>query len=374
MITPFYEDSHVTIYHGDSRVILPQLPAASVHCCVTSPPYFNLRDYGGGEWRGGDEGCDHAMQRSTSSSTLGLAKGQASHEAAMRREAAVPVPYRDTCGKCGATRHDQQIGLEATPAAYVAELTGVFEQVRRCLRNDGTLWCNLGDSYNSAASNQNGNGLDGKTRGGNAQAGRRTQIYDGIKVKDLIGIPWRVAFALQEAGWWLRSDIIWSKPNCMPESVTDRPTRSHEYVFLLSQSERYYYDAEAIREPFTYAAEVRVATPKNLDGLGLKPTRAYGDKLDQSGRNRRSVWTISTQSYSGAHFAVFPEKLIEPCILAGSRAGDIVIDPFAGSGTTGVVAKKFGRRAILIEQSLEYCRMAADRIEAVTMPLALEAL
>lgn len=424
MSSIYYDDGTVTILHGDAREILPQLPANSVQTCVTSPPYFGLRDYGGGAWVGGDDGCDHLMRQGQRQDG-----GRGNHNGGMRGFHGGTKPpelatkhYRDTCGKCGASRQDQQIGLEPTPAAYVAELTGVFEQVRRVLRSDGTTFLNLGDSY-------------------------------GVG-KQMLGVPWRVALALQDASWILRSDIIWSKPSCMPESVTDRPTKSHEYIFLLAKAERYYYDQDAIREPHKETSIRRVQSGLDTDRQRNYPGSPQTLKIggDQqmchpNGRNRRSVWTINTQPYSGAHFAVFPEKLIEPCILAGCPAqtcaacgapwvrvverervpltaaeqpgrgfvrdiadqklwssgtpthsglgntervvnhttgweptcthdaGTVpgtVLDPFGGTGTTGVVAKKLGRRAILIEQSLKYCRMAADRIEATPTPFPFE--
>lgn len=533
---PYYDDGTVQIYVGDCREILPQIAAASVHTCVTSPPYFGLRDYGGGAWSGGDKECDHTKDRSggIASSTLLGGKATTNHQ----QEAA----YRNTCGKCGATRQDQQIGLEPTPAAYVAEMTGVFEEVRRCLRSDGTAWLNLGDSY-----------ID----------------------KQLAGIPWRMAFALQDQGWFLRSDIIWAKGNPMPESVqgshwsrhrvtihdyerlsglrystkrpnqdgtgdvpnvptcevsgsqeaipaeregqsgstnarrtsrsqgtpprvlsisaraseqsqvcadaegqgngqasykeptsartpgrgdrdsrgmvddpgtaqtpllllqetedapddgscdtteqgrsslageyspglpelqfqevrqddpyllvdcpgcpkcephngyifhlsAGRPTKAHEYLFLLAKAERYYYDADSIREKAavvfdpTYVSPKRdwrgIGWPTEEDGkarLTGNPVQNTAPQAPAAGRNKRSVWNINTQPYKGAHFAVFPEKLIEPCILAGCPAGGTVLDPFLGSGTTARVAKRLGRKCIGIEQNEAYAEMAA---------------
>jgi DNA modification methylase len=247
---------------------------------------------------------------------------------------------------------DGQIGLEHTPDEYVTRLVEVFREVRRVLRDDGTLWLNLGDSYA-------GSGAGGGTSGDlahhmtNIAMSNRptTNKLHGIKSKDLVGIPWRVAFALQADGWYLRSDIIWAKPNPMPESVTDRPTKSHEYVFLLSKSARYYYDADAIREGDT--------------------ARASGNKTrviaDGSGRNARSVWTITTKPYAEAHFATFPPELPERCIKAGSQEGDTVLDPFMGSGTTAWVARHLGRHTVGTELNPDYISIAANRLQQLSL-------
>lgn len=282
-MTPYYRDSHVTLYHGDCRDVMPRLEPGSVHCCVTSPPYWGLRDYG----------------------------------------------------------NDRQIGLEQTPEKYVAEMVAVFREVRRVLRDDGTLWLNLGDSYTSG---MRGAYATDRKYGRARASDSRPPTPPGLDAKQLVGIPWRVAFALQADGWYLRQDIIWHKPNPMPESVTDRCTKAHEYIFLLSKSARYYYDAESVKEPVVSTGYI---------GLG---------------RNRRSVWTIATQPYSGAHFATFPPKLIEPCILAGCPEGGTVVDPFFGAGTTGLVVKDFNRRAIGIELEERYCEIAARRLAQEVLP------
>lgn len=274
----------VEIMVGDCIEKMREMPDKSVNVCVTSPPYFGLRDYG----------------------------------------------------------HDGQIGLEPTPDKFVAKLVDVFHQVRRVLRDDGTLWLNLGDSY---ASYRDGKATPDTTRGDDigtlvpkGQAKNRmasTFVGTSIKHKDLIGIPWRVAFALQADGWYLRQDIIWHKPNPMPESVRDRCTKAHEYIFLMAKSERYYYDAGAV---------VQDAAEENQK------------------RNRRSVWAVTTKPFKGAHFATFPPDLIEPCILAGCPKHGVVLDPFGGAGTTGLVAKKHDRRAILIELNPAYAALAQARI------------
>lgn len=270
---------------GDCLESLRAMPDQSVHCCVTSPPYFGLRDYG----------------------------------------------------------MDGQIGLEDTPAAFVERLVEAFREVRRVLRDDGTLWLNLGDSYGAS--------------------------------KQLLGIPWRVAFALQEDGWYLRQEIIWHKPNPMPESVRDRCTKAHEQIFLLSKSHRYYFDADAIKEPVSDNAVTRSRNNRADKGI-VGPADLHGTGFGQSGnggwqrkavetRNRRSVWTVTTKPFKGAHFATFPPDLIEPCILAGCPVGGTVLDPFGGSGTTAGVAVKHGRNAILCELNPEYAALIHDRVNKI---------
>lgn len=291
---------------GDALETLQTLPDGVFNTCVTSPPYWGLRDY----------------------------------------------------GEAG------QIGLEETPDQYVDRLVAVFAEVRRTLRDDGTLWLNLGDSYATGA------GKVGQCPGGGEQGqrwrGARTSPnrlpIPGLKPKDLVGIPWRVAFALQSDGWYLRSDIIWAKPNPMPESVTDRPTKAHEYVFLMSKAARYYYDADAIKEQHSRDwHDETVGAPY----MTKKDGRNDGGKLvgrgDPSGRNKRSVWTVTTRPYSGAHFACYPPDLIKPCILAGCPEGGVVLDPFFGSGTTGQVAEGLGRQWYGIELNPEYCGLIRER-------------
>jgi DNA modification methylase len=296
-------NGEATIYIGDNRDTLREIPDGSVQCVVTSPPYYGLRDYG----------------------------------------------------------NDAQIGLEDTPEAFVQALVEVFREVRRVLRDDGTLWLNLGDSYVAARSYQV---TDQKWRDvGNSKA---SVVPQGLKPKDLIGIPWRVAIALQADGWYLRQDIIWHKPNPMPESVTDRCTKAHEYLFLLTKSARYYYDAEAVKERAEQAGRVRsdrMGGNKYVEGIKHSDGGVF---TGSETRNCRSVWTVATQPYSGAHFATFPPKLIEPCILAGSKPGDTVLDPFGGSGTTAGVALEHGRKAILCELSEEYAELIPERINSIT--------
>lgn len=319
----------VQILVGDVIERLRELLDESVQCVVTSPPYWGLRDYG-------------------------------------------------VAG---------QIGLEETPEEYVARIVDVFREVRRVLRADGTLWLNLGDTYIGGRSG--GIGASAITSQRNhkaardawiaAGAGRRHREAPGLRPKDLVGIPWRVAFALQADGWRLRSDVIWHKPNPMPESVRDRPTRAHEYLFLLSKSERYHYDIDAIREPHKTAGERHDGRSGYRDDHpskgGIKE-RA----LHPLGRNRRSVWrldeiespdvwTISQEPYPGSHFATFPRGLVEPCILAGCPVDGTVLDPFAGSGTTGEVALETGRRAVLVELNPDYLPLIERRLRGVQYPL-----
>jgi DNA modification methylase len=305
----------IDLRQGDCLEVLRRMRSRSVHCCVTSPPYFGLRDYG----------------------------------------------------------VDGQIGLEPTPSAFVAKMVAVFGEVRRVLRDDGTLWLNLGDSY---AQSQTGRTRNGH---GNISSPCKLAVESpgrgscGLATKQLLGIPWRVAFALQADGWYLRSDIIWHKPNPMPESVRDRPTKAHEYLFLLAKSERYYYDSGAIRET------TPPVTPRQF---GRKIAAAHGLAMltgnmapgvrwqSDGGRNRRSVWTVTPKPFKGAHFATFPPKLVEPCILAGSPVGGIVLDPFSGAGTTGVVAAQHGRSYRGIELNPEYLAMSRERIKAALKAVA----
>ena len=311
----------------------------SVHCCITSPPYWGLRDYGLATWEGGDPSCDHRKKSSiiaANKSTLGpnkdgLGSANQAHQA--------DTPYEHICAKCGAIRHDAGIGLEKTVEDYVANMVQVFREVWRVLRDDGTCWVNMGDSYASSgtAGSQNLDilgrrlGTGGGHKHSNSLSGR-APTPPGLKPKDLCGIPWRVAFALQADGWYLRSDIIWAKPNPMPESVTDRPTKAHEYVFLLSKSKRYFYDADAIRESQKESSKARAAygwSGRTDDKSNGARTGSTFRRMAESGeliatippdgrRNKRTVWTIATAPYSGAHFATFPPKLIEPMVKAGT--------------------------------------------------------
>jgi DNA modification methylase len=337
----------ITILQGDWVEQLRTLPAGAVNCCVTSPPYWGLRDY----------------------------------------------------------RITGQLGLENTPEQYLQKLVWGFRELWRVLRDDGTVWLNLGDSYNAAGRKGQGTRIGYKQGTNRASANgfdNNRPSVASLKPKDLIGIPWMVAFALRADGWYLRSDIIWAKPNPMPESVTDRPTRAHEYIFLLSKSARYYYHAEAIAEP-AECLRLRGSGPMTQLGTGRNDSNRLGDyrkpdnrkpfcpgQVDNRGdghnrgggkertngvrsaelRNKRSVWTISTHSYSEAHFATFPPDLIKPCILAGCPVVGTVLDPFFGSGTTGLVALELGRKCIGIELNPDYIQLAKERTN-VTPGLAL---
>jgi len=258
------------IFEGDALTVLQRLPDQSVQCAITSPPYWGLRDY----------------------------------------------------------NSKDQIGLEPTLPQFINSLTRVFREVRRVLKNDGVFWLNIGDGYTSG--NRGWRAPDKKNPARAMDV--RPDTPEGLKPKDLLGIPWRVAFALQDDGWYLRADVIWNKPNAMPESVKDRPTRAHEYLFMLTKSERYFYDRGAV--------------------------------LEVNGRNRRTVWDVHTQGFPGAHFATFPPRLIEPCVLSSTMPGDVVLDPFFGSGTVGVVAHEFDRHYIGIELNHAYVKLAAERLAA----------
>jgi DNA modification methylase len=331
---PALDDGDVRIWLGDAIEALRQMPAGSAQTCITSPPFWGLRDYGTGRWDGGRDDCDHvAPAKGGDGSTTGLTRQGASTFGDERRGGT----YRDVCGKCGARRVDQQIGLEGTPDEWCARLVDVFRGVRRVLRDDGTLWLEVGDSYNGsggfapdAPSNQareRGEGwgtLNPSSRPAReVKLGNRPKRIAGLKPKDLVGAPWLLAFALRNDGWYLRSDIVWARPNPMPESVTDRPTKSHSYVFLLTKRPRYFFDSDAIRED---APERVVKMPDGWDtGEGGHGTihrngREKGRPANAvvSGRNARSVWNIATEPTPFAHFATFPQELVRRCILAGT--------------------------------------------------------
>lgn len=314
-----------TVLQGDCLEVLKTLPDKSINCCVTSPPYYGLRDYG----------------------------------------------------------VDGQIGLEETPEEYIEKLVDVFREVRRVLKDDGTLWLNIGDSYWGSGSR--GYDFTGKmTEASQIQVGSKGTInlsnipklvgeYEGIKNKDLIGIPWMLAFALRADGWYLRQDIIWQKPNPMPESVKDRCTKSHEYIFLLSKQPKYYFDYEAIQEDAVCKDDKRFGEGRiEYDGkrtdAGVENTKAQQSFVTiNEKRNKRDVWNVSTQAVKEAHFATFPEKLIEPCILAGCPVGGVVLDPFFGSGTTGRVATRLNRQYLGIELNPDYIEIANKRTDNIQM-------
>mgnify|MGYP003118660807 CR=1 FL=1 len=449
------------VIQGDVREVLKTLDDESVQCVVTSPPYWGLRDYGTATWEGGDENCEHTINDGTYDPKKGIV---------------VERPDRSSdkscCIRCGAKRIDAQLGLEATPEEFVENMVDVFREVKRVLRNDGTLWLNLGDSYagsngsrgitENTPSVKKGDKvllkrIEGRNFTEHKQGGMPIVSPDsiGLKHKDLVGIPWRVALALQADGWYLRSDIIWNKPNPMPEPVKDRPTKAHEYIFLLTKSPKYYYDADAIRVPLSEISKqflnVANGNPlREVDGFSKEKRYSTGGKLSRAemgnfvnpnGANKRSVWKITTKPYKGAHFATFPEELPETCIKAGTskagccskcgkpykrivETGDkysdevyvgqatkdyksakaqnpsdvkrrvlesmrekttvgwevdcdcnaekvpcVVLDIFAGSGTTLRVASKLGRKGIGIELNPEYIKILKKRCKIESMSL-----
>lgn len=429
------------IIEGDCVQTLKMLTDQSVQCCITSPPYYGLRDYGTAKWVGGDPNCLHYRTNKTGENCSTGHKNMS--------EEMQPVGdaiYKTVCPLCGAIRVDEQIGLEESPEEYVDKLVEVFREVKRVLKDDGTVWLNLGDSYNSGASGNHDNWSKKQfTNKGSLDNTYTKNLISSCKPKDLIGIPWMVAFALRNDGWYLRQDIIWHKPNPMPESVKDRCTKSHEYIFLLSKSPKYYFDYEAIQEEATgydgrkdtllkgspkYAGQPVVPNTgeqsmanggherwkfKNLKYDGQRPNtmhelraigeadkvytktvptkiafggNKYGDNNDShfqiySGnnweqkvvvgedgievpiRNKRDVWSVATKPYSGAHFATYPLDLIEPCVLAGSNVGDTILDPFNGSGTTGICALMHGRKYIGLELNPKYAKLSYDRFDEV---------
>lgn len=362
---------------GDCRELLRQMPDESVHCVVTSVPYWGLRDYGTGTWEGGDPGCAHAGKQKPRSDThgAGLQHGRFSETRGSQASKRASVPVRSVC-KCGARRIDRQIGLEETPKDWAAALVDVFREVRRVLRPDGTCWINVGDAYAGAAGG--GTGLNGwMAKKSVTKAGARLvreKTAPGLKPKDLIGLPWTLAFALRDDGWYLRAENIWHKVNPLPESVEDRPCRDHEQVFLLTKSAEYFYDHEAVKQRATGGAHARASSRRPREDAGVHPKSAEpgeGTRANSSfnkavtqlveTRNLRTVWTIVGEQYDGAHFATFPTKLVVPCILAGCPAGGVVLDPFGGSGTVGEVAEGLGRRWILFELNPAYAELAAKR-------------
>lgn len=350
------------IIQGNCLETLKTIESESIQCCVTSPPYWGLRDYGTAEWQGGDVNCSH--KRDSKQSVL-CKTGQKNLEGAIGDGI-----YKTKCSRCGAIRKDKQLGLEETPQEYVANMVKVFSEVKRVLAKDGTLWLNLGDSYAGSGKGPSGNLKDN----GERHLEHITKPYkdNNLKPKDLVGIPWRVAFALQADGWYLRQDIIWHKPNPMPESVTDRCTKAHEYVFLLSKSGKYYYDNDAIKEKAKTEPK-----PRNKNAEGYVADYPTGERFSEGQRvygedgmtNKRSVWTIPIKPYAEAHFATYPQKLIRPCIKAGTKVGDTVLDPFGGSGTTAEVANELGRKAILCELNPKYIDIANNRLSKTQFDL-----
>lgn len=306
MREPFVQDSDFCLYQGDCLEVLREMESDSVDCVVTSPPYWGLRNYG----------------------------------------------------------VEGQLGLESTPDEYVSRMVEVFREVRRILISHGTIWINLGDSYVSSDAAQ--------VRDGKAIHDQilRPPTVQGLSAKNLVGIPWRIAFALQADGWWLRSDIIWEKPNAMPSSVTDRPTNSHEYIFLLTKKAQYYFDQDSVREPYT-GPLARWGGEKVRDHQQWQSPRGLDRDRDlrpnPDGRNIRSVWSVPTENFSESHFAVMPQEIVRRCLLAGCPEGGTVLDMFGGSGTTALVARNHGRKSVLIELNEDYCAMAARRLSQLSL-------
>ena len=451
------------VINGDCLDVLKTLDDGIFDMCITSPPYYGLRDYGTGKWIGGDPNCPHYRTTKISENTATGHKAMA--------EGGHPVGdaiYKTVCPICGAVREDDQIGLEETPEEYVDKLVKVFREVRRTLKDDGTLWLNIGDTYNvqqyHKSEQTNGYGKQGTNKGSFENVVERPRAKNS-KPKDLIGIPWMLAFALREDGWYLRQDIIWQKPNPMPEPVKDRCVKSHEYIFLLSKKPQYYFDYEAIQEQAVSKPTIpgAAANSKYADteeeelyrqGMSrdrgnnivelrkhLPPKEAFVDfmrsrtsvsalaentdinrttiehwfrtddgfsypsveqwetirdyvddwseqfqdinermtdvtyetdeigKNSEGKRNKRDVWSVPTQAVKEAHFATYPEKLIEPCILAGSRVGGVVLDPFFGSGTTGLVSARLNRKYLGIELNEEYVEICNRRTSNVQMSM-----
>ena len=343
------------------------LADGSVNMCVTSPPYYGLRDYGTAEWIGGDAECDH------------LPSNQPGPNATVGNTVSLlgRTPYKDICGKCGAVRIDKQIGLEQTPDEYIANLVSVFREVWRVMRDDGTLWVNIGDSFTPQSTHKAAPGTRGGFNSRSHDLKDKIEMQPYMKAKDLIGIPWMLAFALRADGWYLRSDIIWAKKNCMPESVKDRPTKSHEYIFLLSKSAHYYYDHEAIKEPVSEVSKNRAEygwdcdRPSAQAGINGVHTEKMGSRfVNPTGRNKRDVWFVSTKPYKGAHYATFNPELIEPCILAGCPEDGIVLDPFVGSGTTIETAIRHKRKGVGLDLSMKYLiENAKERLKEIPVQL-----
>ena len=352
------------ILFGDNRATMKKLAdqGVKVQMCVTSPPYFGLRDYGTATWEGGDPNCNHFRDTKFNADCTTGHSGMGDVSAAVG-----DAIYKDVCKKCGAKRVDQQIGLEETPEAFVENLVDVFRHVREILADDGVIFVNMGDSYYNYR-NSSGEDFAKQTVATTRQnlplkSPSRSNVLKGLKNKDLIGVPWMLAFALRADGWYLRQDIIWHKPNPMPESVKDRCTKAHEYIFLLSKNPQYYWDDDAIKVPATSTD----TTNRDRDSTKLNNTPGrttmQGLKTNHyTMAKKRSVWTVNTKPYKGAHFATYPEELIEPCILAGSRFGDIVFDPFMGSGTTAAVAIKNGRQYLGCDLNPDYKELQDQRI------------
>tara|TARA_B100000029_G_scaffold328282_1_gene320599 strand:+ start:3455 stop:4591 length:1137 start_codon:yes stop_codon:yes gene_type:complete len=353
------------IYEGDCLEVLKTFPDESVDMCITSPPYWNLRDYGTAEWTGGDETCDHIktknLKRDTSGGFTGRDKGTRGEQS---NTSSSVIQYRDECKKCGAKSIDKQLGLESTPDKFVDNLCDVFDEVQRVLQPHGTCWVNLGDTYISGKSRYSSSPhtinkvSKDEPMGGKKVDLRNHPIY---KDKSLAMIPNRFAIEMVNRGWILRNELIWHKPNCMPESVKDRFTNDYEKLLFFTKNPRYYFKQQL--EPVKDSSIERMKykmSPKAK--LGLKGTGFKDNAVKLEGRNKRAVWVIKPSQYKEAHFATFPEKLIESPIDAGCKVGGIVLDPFFGSGTTGVVALRQDKNYIGIEVNHKYIKLAKERL------------
>jgi DNA modification methylase len=417
---PYYDHVGITIYLGDALEKLKELPDNIVQCCVTSPPYWGLRDYGTGKWIGGNQNCEHKVRESQNpvgNSTLSGGKETVNHS---------KEGFKVYCPRCGAIRADQQIGLEKTPEEYVEKMVEIFREVRRVLKSNGVMFLNLGDTYSCGKIGRTDNTIEARSNlekhghsGMNYKAikgnndGIQRKVPLGLKPKDLVGIPWLTAFALRNDGWYLRSSIIWNKQNPMPESVTDRPTKSYEHIFLMAKSEKYYYDGDVIKERSQYRIDKIPSGWDTGPNAHNKLTGRYDNKFSRrndrtqessftrrkqydssqggggtsfighSGnkkadgtpicglyRNKRDVWTVPACPYKEAHFATYPPDLIKPCILAGSPVGGVILDPFLGSGTTAYVSKELNRKCIGIELNEEYIKIATKRLSQEVMELS----
>ena len=350
-----------TILFGDCKETLSAFLPQSARTCVTSPPYYGLRDYGTATWIGGDPNCNH--RRDSKVKPENCNTGHKNHDEMYGVGDAI---YKTVCPKCGAVRQDSQIGLEETPEEYIESLVNVFRGVRDVLTDDGTLWVNLGDSYYNYRPGK-GQSYPKQSVSKTKQdlpdeCNKRGNKLEGLKEKDLIGIPWMFAFAMRKDGWYLRQDIIWHKPNPMPESVRDRCTKSHEYIFLFSKNKKYFYDNEAIKEPAKdWGTRDRTNGKYHNTGTGLAPHSGLSKSYPT--KNKRSVWSVTNKPYREAHFATYPPDLIEPCILAGSEEGDTILDPFMGAGTTAAVAKSLNRYYIGCELNEDYGNLIQKRIQ-----------
>ena len=362
------------IEFGDCREIMRKWASQGVKAqtCITSPPYYGLRDYGTAKWEGGDSHCEHSISMPTK-------WNDPKRGTVLRPEVGHRGGSSSNCHLCGAKRIDEQLGLEDTPDDYIKSMVEVFRCVWDVLEDDGTLWVNIGDSY------CNSNGFaraspEYQREGRNNMPANDRKLdklhATGLKTKDLIGIPWMLAFALRADGWYLRQDIVWSKPNPMPESVQDRCTKAHEYIFLLSKSHKYHFDHVAIKEPATTVENRPSGIVRDrvydYDSKQKEMGRSRGgeETPEPTTRNRHSVWNVATKPYLGAHFAVFPTELIEPCILAGAPVGGIVLDPFMGSGTTAQVSQDLGRQYIGCELNPAYEKLQNKRTAQTSLGFA----